>query len=102
MTSLKSISNDDEIFLKEFLKEFYRHIIRIENYSNFKNILTEWMKEFFDYNKKDPETILKLMKDHEESENWFSSLIGFFYEYGLVDGGNTFDKNKSLELYLSS
>ena len=65
----------------------------MENYSNFENILTEWMKEFFDYNKKDSETILKLMKDHEERENWFSSLIGFFYEHGLVDG-NTFDKNK--------
>src|SRR5436189_6484862 len=92
--------NDDENFLKKFLKEFYRHIIRMENYSNFENILAEWMKEFFDYNKKDLETILK---DHEESENWFSSLIGFFYEYGLVNANeNTIDKNKFLELYLSS
>src|SRR2546429_9948575 len=75
----------------------------MENYSNFENILTEWMKEFFDYNKKDSETILKLMKDHEERENWFSSLIGFFYEHGLVNANeNTIDKNKSLELYLSS
>ena len=37
------------------------------------------------------------MKNHEENENWVSSLIGFFYE-----NGNIIDKNKSLDLYLLS
>jgi hypothetical protein len=32
-------SNNDEIFLKEFLKEFYRQIIKIENYVKFESIL---------------------------------------------------------------
>ena len=96
--SLNDNLNDDENFLKEFLKEFYRHIIKIENYSNFESILTEWMENFFDDNKKSPEIILKLMKDHEERENWLSSLIGFFYEYGF-GYENIIDKNKSLELY---
>jgi len=31
--------DDDEIFLKEFLKGFYRQIIKIENFENFENIL---------------------------------------------------------------
>ena len=95
---LNSISEDDEIFLKEFLRDFYRQVIKIRNYVNFEKILTEWIKEFFDHNKKDSKIILKLMEDHEESESWFSSLIGFFYEHGI---GVIIDKNKSLELYSS-
>src|SRR5436305_1404949 len=45
--------------------------------------------------------VLKLMKNHKENENWFSSLIGFFYEHGISDD-NIIDKKKSLELYLLS
>ena len=81
--SLNNISKNDENFLKEFLKEFYHQIIKIENYKNFEDILIEWIKEFFIHNEKDSEKILRLMEDHEENENWFSSLIGFFYENGL-------------------
>jgi hypothetical protein len=33
---------------------------------------------FFILIKKDPKNFLKLMEEHDESENWFSSLIGFF------------------------
>src|ERR1044071_1710194 len=95
--SLNNISKDDENFLKEFLKDFYRQVIKIGNYVNFEKILTEWIEEFFDHNKKDSKIILKLMENHEESESWFSSLIGFFYEYRMGD-----TKNKSLELYLLS
>src|SRR6266480_3113258 len=45
--------------------------------------------------------ILGLMKNHEGNENWFSSLIGFFYEHGI---GDTYivDKQMSLKFYLSS
>ena len=35
--------------------------------------------------------VLKLMENHEENENWFSSLIGFFYEHGISDD-NIIDK----------
>ncbi|GES92221.1 Sel1-like repeat protein [Rhizophagus clarus] len=38
------------------------------------------------------------MEDHEENVNWFSSLIGFFYDHGI--GVSKIDKNKSLEYYL--
>src|SRR6266480_5627632 len=99
--SWNNISKDDEIFLKEFLKGFYRQIIKIVYYDNFEIILTEWTKDFFSLNKKSSETVLKLMENHEENENWFSSLIGFFYEHGISDD-NIIDKNKSLELYLLS
>ncbi|CAB4397238.1 unnamed protein product [Rhizophagus irregularis] len=92
-------NSTDIIVLRELLKDFYRHVIFIEDYNNFENIITERIKEFIKYNKKTPEIILKLMEDHEENENWFSSLIGFFYEYGIV-GVIKIDKNKSLELYL--
>ena len=47
---------------------------------------------------KNPWNNFKINGNHEENENWFSSLIGFFYEYGLGDT-NIIDKNKSLEFY---
>jgi hypothetical protein len=98
------ISKEDENFLKEFLKDFYRQIIRIEHFPNFENILTEWMKYYFIYNEKESEIILKLMENHEQSDNWFSSLIGFFYEFGigLNDDYYIINKNKFLKLYLFS
>ncbi|PKK55567.1 hypothetical protein RhiirC2_802055 [Rhizophagus irregularis] len=78
--------NNDETFLKEFLKE--------------------WTKDFFNINEKKFEKILKLIKlmenhNKDKDNNWFTSLIGFFYEYGI---GETIiiDKNKSLKLYLLS
>ena len=89
--SLNSILKDDESFLKEFLKGFYRQIIKIEYYDNFGTILMEWTKDFFGLNKKSSKTVLKLMENHEENENWFSSLIGFFYEHGISDD-NIIDK----------
>src|ERR1043165_4000963 len=95
-------SKDDENFLKEFLKGFYHKVIQIRHYDNFEIILAEWIKDFLRHNKKNSETIFKLMENHEENENWFSSLIGFFYEHGINGNNNIIDKNKSLELYLSS
>ncbi|CAB5366857.1 unnamed protein product [Rhizophagus irregularis] len=97
----KEREQNDENFLKEFLKEFYRQImINIENYTNFEIILIKWTREFFHLNKKDPKIFLKLMEEHEENENWFSSLIGFFYEYYIVD--EIFEKPSTLKFYLSS
>jgi len=93
-----SLSKDDENFLKDFLKDFYHQVINIKDYAKFETILMEWIQDFFKYNKKNSKIILELMRNHEENENWFSSLIGFFYEHGI---GGIIDKNKSLELYSS-
>ncbi|CAB4393306.1 unnamed protein product [Rhizophagus irregularis] len=97
----KMSSNDDlndETFLKEFLKDFYHCIIKSDNYENFEDILKEWVQDYFNNKEKNPEIILKLMENHEENDNWFSSLIGFFYDHGI--GDTVIDKNKSLKSYL--
>ncbi|RIA84621.1 hypothetical protein C1645_832016 [Glomus cerebriforme] len=96
-----NISNDDENFLKDFLKDFYRQIIKIENYKKIENILIDWIKDYFIIKEKNSLMILQLMENHEEKENWFSSLIGFFYEFD-IDDNNIMDKNKSLNFYLLS
>ncbi|PKC66707.1 hypothetical protein RhiirA1_535416 [Rhizophagus irregularis] len=92
-------SSEDENFLKDFLKEFYRQIIKIDNYTSIENILTEWIQEFFDNNNKNTEKILKLMENHEENENWFSSLIGFFYDndIGIINNYNLINKDISFK-----
>src|SRR5207247_651254 len=64
--------------------------------------LIEWIKEFFNNNEKDLENILRLMEDHEENENWFSGLIGFYYEHGIGNKYGIIDKNNSLKFYLLS
>src|ERR1051325_11494634 len=81
----------DENFLKEFSRDFYRKIIDTMDFDTIYT-LSEWIKSI-----DDTKTILELMKNHKENEFWFSSIIGFFYQYGI---GCDVDKNKALELYL--
>ncbi|CAB5366785.1 unnamed protein product [Rhizophagus irregularis] len=100
MSFSNTITKGDENFLKEFLKDFYRQVIKIKYYPKFENILTEWTKDYFNHNEKNPEIILKLMEEHEESDNWFSSLIGFFYNHNI--GYVVVKEKKSLKLYLLS
>jgi hypothetical protein len=80
---INDISKDDENLLKELLKGFYRKIIKIKNFEVFEIILIEWIKEFLNFNKKNSKIILELMINHEKNEIWFSSLIGFFYQHNI-------------------
>ncbi|RIA84020.1 hypothetical protein C1645_785083 [Glomus cerebriforme] len=36
------------------------------------------------------------MKNHEQSKSWFTSLIGFFYQFGI---GCNLDREKAKESY---
>jgi len=90
---INDTSENDESFLKKFLIDIYYKIIDVEDFSNFEIILSE----FIIYIDKNVKTILELMKNHKESETWFSSIIGFFYQHGI---GCDNDKNKAFELYL--
>ncbi|GBB90109.1 hypothetical protein RclHR1_00170013 [Rhizophagus clarus] len=92
-----NIIDDDENFLKEFSKDFYQNIIKMNDLNTFEDTLNEWMR-----NKdidKNTETILELMKNHKKNELWFSSIIGYFYQNGI---SCNVDKNKAFELYLSA
>ncbi|RIA97015.1 hypothetical protein C1645_814678 [Glomus cerebriforme] len=94
--SITEISKKDEIFIKEFSKDFYLKIINIINTNDlykFENILFEWIKSIDE----NIEIILELMQNHKENEFLFSSIIGFFYQCGI---GCNIDKNKALDLYL--
>ncbi|CAB4398220.1 unnamed protein product [Rhizophagus irregularis] len=94
-----SITNvkDDDDFLKKFLRNFYQKITEIDDYNiTFENTLIKWINNMIDKND-DTKTILELMQNHKESKLWFSSIIGFFYQYGI---DCIIDKNKALELYL--
>ena len=88
----KSIKSN-EIFLKEFSKNFYQKVIDINDFSTFENILRKWIIS----HDKDVESIFKLMQNHEQTKFWFSSIIGFFYQHGV---GCDPDKDKALKLYL--
>ena len=88
------VSKYDESFLKKFLRDFYQKIIDTKEFNTFEDTLTEWIKNI---DKKDGKSIFELMKNHERTKFWFSSVIGFFYQLGM---DCDVDKNKALELYL--
>src|ERR1051325_9147300 len=91
--STTDISGNDENFLKGFSRNFYQKIICTKDLNMFENNLIKWIRSI----DKDVELIFKLMQSHEQTDFWFSSIIGFFYQFGL---GCDVDKNKALELYL--
>src|ERR1044072_2586888 len=88
------VSKYDESFLKKFLRDFYQKIIDTKEFNTFEETLTEWIKNI---DNKDGKSIFELMKNHERTKFWFSSVIGFFYQLGM---DCDVDKSKALELYL--
>ena len=87
------ISKGDENFLKGFSIDFYRKIIDTNDFNTFENTLIEWIKSL----DKNIKSIFGLMQNHEQTKLWFSSITGFFYQFGI---GCDVDKNKASELYL--
>src|SRR3954452_22132478 len=85
---------NEEIFLKYFSRDFHQKIIDPKDLNTLDNTLSEWIENIDDYNTK---RILELMQTHKENEFWFSSIIGFFYQYGI---GCDVDNNKAMKLYL--
>ena len=62
-------------------------------------VIKSILKEFIFDTDRYAETILELMQNHKENEILFSSIIGFFYQYGICCG---VDKNKAIKFYLSA
>src|ERR1043166_399395 len=91
----RNISKSDEDFLKGFSRDFYRKIIDTSDFNTFEKNLSEWIKNI-DKNK-NIKSIFELMKNHEQTKFWFSSIIGFFYQVGI---NCNVDKSKALEFYL--
>src|ERR1043165_2158264 len=91
----QNISKSDEDFLKGFSRDFYRKIIDTSDFNTFEKNLSEWIKNI-DKNK-NIKRIFELMKNHEQTKFWFSSIIGFFYQVGI---NCNVDKSKALEFYL--
>ncbi|CAB4482016.1 unnamed protein product [Rhizophagus irregularis] len=65
----------------------------MNDFNKFENVIIEWIKN----NDKNTKQILELIQNHKKSEFWFSSIIGFFYQYGI---DCDVDKEKSLEFFL--
>src|SRR4051794_1137539 len=92
------ISKNDENFLKNFLKDFYRKIIETNDFNNFEKISIEWIHYELEDNDKNPKEILEIMRNHK-SKILFTSFIGFFYQHGI---GCDVDIKISLEFYQSA
>ncbi|RIA91509.1 hypothetical protein C1645_875361 [Glomus cerebriforme] len=86
----------NESFLINFLKKFYNKIIETNDFNNFEKNLSDWIIEIDENNGRNPNKILEEMQYHKESKCWFSSLIGFFYQFGI---GCLQDNKKAMEFY---
>src|ERR1044071_1238707 len=87
---IADISKSDEIFLKKFSRNFYQKILDINDFNTFESTMIKWINDI----NKNTKEILELM---QKNKFCFSSIIGFFYQYGI---GCDVDKNKSLKFYL--
>jgi hypothetical protein len=92
--SITDISESDENFIKKFSIDFYQ-IITDTDFNTLEDIIIEWINIL----DKNPESIFGLMQNHKQDKPWFSSIIGFFYQYGISCDAN---ESMALELYLLS
>src|SRR5436190_966266 len=86
---ITSISKSDENFLREFSRDFHQIITNTNDFNALDNNLNEWINNI-------DKNILELMQYHNENDLLFSSIIGFFYQYGIACN---VDENKALEMY---
>src|SRR3954451_13686098 len=93
----KDEEDEKENFLKDFLKDIYRKIIETKDFKIFEKFSIAWIKYKIEINDKDTKDILQVMQNHKESNNWFTSIMGFFYQHGI---GCIMDRNISLKFYL--
>ncbi|CAB4492143.1 unnamed protein product [Rhizophagus irregularis] len=92
------IFQDDENFLKNLLNNFYNKIIETNDFNNFEKIFCECIKSEIEINNyENYNYILNMIENHIESKFWFTSLIGFFYNFGI---GCKLNKEKALDFYL--
>ncbi|CAB4478663.1 unnamed protein product [Rhizophagus irregularis] len=92
-----NISINDENYLKNFIIKFRNNIIKSYDFENFEKISTNWIKTSLESSDKDPEIFLKIMENHKENKSWFTSLIGYFYQFGI---GCNLNREKALDCYL--
>ncbi|PKC13856.1 hypothetical protein RhiirA5_410118, partial [Rhizophagus irregularis] len=79
------INENDEIFLKNVLKEFYNKIIQYikdDDINKFEENLIKWLNNIIkNHDEKNSKKFLELMKNHKKYLIWFTSIIGFFYQH---------------------
>ncbi|CAB5350633.1 unnamed protein product [Rhizophagus irregularis] len=94
------INENDEIFLKNVLKEFYNKIIQYikdDDINKFEENLIKWLNNIIkNHDEKYSKKFLELMKNHKKYLIWFTSIIGFFYQHGISCYKNN---NIALEFY---
>uniref|UniRef100_U9TMG8 HCP-like protein n=1 Tax=Rhizophagus irregularis (strain DAOM 181602 / DAOM 197198 / MUCL 43194) TaxID=747089 RepID=U9TMG8_RHIID len=70
-------------FFKELLQELYVILLNIDIKSDIEVQLNEFMNNFlFEYDL-DPKDVLDIMTNNSENIFCYSSLIGFYYQYGI-------------------
>ncbi|CAB4391859.1 unnamed protein product [Rhizophagus irregularis] len=86
-------------FFKELLQELYVILLNIDIKSDIEVQLNEFMNNFlFEYDL-DPKDVLDIMTNNSENIFCYSSLIGFYYQYGI---GCEINKIKAYEVFFNA
>ncbi|RIA84890.1 hypothetical protein C1645_879653 [Glomus cerebriforme] len=99
----KSLPSQEEIniiFLQELLQDFEKVLTITEDFKGFDKYATDWIKNYIQENMKKTklEYIFEVLLNfyQEKQLQYFSSLLGFFYQYGI---GHKMNKKKAIEMY---
>ena len=101
ITNLASIK---ENILRELTEKFVSQLYfktQFQNNNNnpFEEFSPDWLKLFIEKQNIDSEKLLEMMLKHNQSNFYFTSFIGYFYQYGI---GTEIIKQKSLAYYFQS
>src|SRR6266542_5056425 len=69
--------------LSKLLRELYIILLNIEITTNEIDKLNEFINNFLSEYDLDPKNVLEIIKDDSQNYICYSSLIGYFYQYGI-------------------
>jgi TPR repeat protein len=89
-------SNNFIVHINELLQELYTYLLNLEFQHEFDYLCSKFIYTFlFEYDL-DPNNVFKILTSNSQNIICYSSLIGFFYQYGI---GCEVDKIKAFEIY---
>ncbi len=93
-----NITDIKEKELKELTKEFVNQLYFNQNLDKiFEIFKPDWLKEYIEKQNIDSKKLLEMMLNHDQSNDYFASYIGYFYQNGI---GTEVNNQKSLAYYL--
>ena len=99
--TISSIENIQEKILRDLIEEFVNQLYfkRQNELYIFEKFKPDWLRKFIKIKNVDSKDLLGMMLKHKLNNDYFTSYIGYFYQYGI---GTEVDKYRSLSYYFQA